>query len=713
MNVSAGRIVGRIPSSSFLSSRRQLSKTKLDSLFPRNKYSTFGLASLVGYRSVASLPLLQSISSPIRDSIAIRNMNATKNKNKNSYNLRHFSSEEIEEELEPRESMAFDVLIVGGGPAGLAAAIRLKQLCLEQDTDLSVCVIDKGSEIGAHILSGNVFDPKAICELFPQWAGSENESEEDEDADENKHWTQVFYDSQGSHATPVEGDQFQVLTEGGGAYSIPGMLLPSQLHNDGNYIVSLSQLCRWLAEEAENLGVEIYPGFAASEVLLSSTEGTDTVDKSETAVMGIATRDVGIGKDGNPKSTFERGIELRARQTLFAEGARGSCSEFIMDHFGLRDDESVQTQTYGLGIKEVWEVPDEVFQKGLVQHTLGFPLQSSPTDDVFGGSFLYHQEPNLVLAGIVVGLDYKNPYLNPYKEFQKWKTHPEIRKHFEGGTCISYGARVLNEGGYHAIPKVTFKGGALLGCSAGFLNAVKIKGSHTALKSGMLAAESLFQGLIEEDQEPVAETFELCESYVPQEMTTYTDKLKNSWIYEELHEVRNVHQAFAKWGIGGGLLYSGLATHITKGREPWTLSHTKCDAEGTEEATKFEKIDYPPPDGKLTFDLLTNLQRSGTYHEDDQPAHLRIKPEKVNVPEHVSLQVYGGPEQRFCPAGVYEYVDNDNATSESGSAVEVEEQLVINAQNCVHCKCCSIKMPSEYIEWTVPEGGGGPQYQVM
>jgi len=358
--------------------------------------------------------------------------------------------------LEPRESMAFDILIVGGGPAGLAAAIRAKQLCLEHDQELSVCVIDKGSEIGAHVLSGNVFDPKAICELFPQWAKEGGDADGDGDEDEdNPHWTKVFFDSQGSHATPVKDDHFQILTEGGSSYSIPGMLLPSQLHNDGNYILSLSQLCRWLAEEAEALGVEIYPGFAASEVLLSEDDDSDSYsdtdtdtnsDGNEPCVLGIATRDVGIGKDGSPKATFERGVELRARQTLFAEGARGSCSEFLMEKLGLRDDDSVQPQTYGLGIKEVWEVPEETFQKGLVQHTLGFPLQSSPTDDVFGGSFVYHQEPNLVLAGLVVGLDYKNPYLNPYKEFQKWKTHPEVRKHFEGGTCISYGARVLNEG---------------------------------------------------------------------------------------------------------------------------------------------------------------------------------------------------------------------------------------------------------------------------
>eukprot|EP00980_Cylindrotheca_fusiformis_P008405 scaffold1776_cov106-Cylindrotheca_fusiformis.AAC.4 len=572
---------------------------------------------------------------------------------------------------EPRESMAFDVLIVGGGPSGLSASIKLKQL----NPDLSVCVMDKGSEIGSHIVSGNVFDPKAMQELFP--------------STENFDWRSEFEDSQGASATAVTKDQFTLLTETS-SYNIPNLFLPSQLHNDGNYILSLSQLCRWLATQAEELGVEIYPGFAASEVL---------IDNNSNGVYGIATRDVGIGKDGTPKSTFERGMELHARQTLFAEGARGSCSEFLMKQFQLRGDKNnngVMPQTYGLGIKEVWEIPEENLQPGFVQHTLGWPLQNSFTSDVFGGSFLYHLEPNLILAGVVVGLDYQNPYLNPYKEFQKWKTHPSIAKHFEGGTCISYGARVLNEGGYHAIPKLTFPGGALIGCSAGFLNAVKIKGTHTAMKSGMLAAEAVVEGLDEAGS--VAETGELSADHVPQELTSFTDKFQNSWIHDELYEVRNCHQAFAKWGMGGGLVYTGLAAHITKGREPWTLDHTILDSDATKPSDNFEEIQYPPPDNKLTFDLLTNLQRSGTFHEDDQPAHLRIKPDKADIPKSISLQQYAGPEQRFCPASVYEYV---------------EEKLVINAQNCVHCKCCSIKTPGEFIEWTVPEGGGGPQYQVM
>jgi len=452
---------------------------------------------------------------------------------------------------------------------------------------------------------------------------------------------------------------------------------------------------------AEGLGVEIYPGFAADEVLY----GGD----GSTAVRGVATKDVGIAKDGDPKETFERGVELLGRQTLFAEGARGSCSESIISKFKLREKGGAAMQHYGLGIKEVWEVPEKNFKAGFVQHTLGFPLQSSVTDKVYGGSFLYHQEPNLILCGLVVGLDYENPYINPYQEFQRWKTHPAIKPHFEGGACIQYGARVLNEGGYHSLPKLTFPGGMLLGCSAGFLNAVKIKGSHCALKSGIVAAESVYEALTSgenAEEKTVATMGEVDPEEGPKEITEYANAMEKSWVYDELKEVRNCHDAFSKWGVGGGLLYTGIAAHITKGKEPWTLSSPvgsnsdglKTDAKATKPAKEFEPIDYPAPDGVLTFDLLTNLQRSGTYHEDDQPSHLKIKPDVASVPESISLQVYAAPESRFCPAAVYEYVD---------------EKLVINAQNCIHCKCCSIKMPHEYIQWTVPEGGGGPQYQVM
>jgi electron-transferring-flavoprotein dehydrogenase len=538
------------------------------------------------------------------------------------------------------------------------------------------------SEIGAHILSGNVFDPKALEELFPDQA----------DATSDQHWAKELHEVQGSMATPVSKDEFKILTATG-SYTVPHIFLPPQLNNDGNYIVSLSQLCRWMAGKAEELGVEIYPGFAASEVL---------VDDSG-ACRGIATRDVGIGKDGNRKPTFERGVELVARQTLFAEGARGSCTEWLTDNYKLRDGK--QPQAFGLGLKEVWEVPEEVFQAGYACHTLGFPLQSSPMDKVFGGSFLYHQEPNLVLIGLVVGLDYANPYINPYQEFQKWKTHPETSKHLKGGTCVSYGARVLNEGGYHSIPKLTFPGGALLGCGAGFLNAVKIKGSHTALKSGMLAAEAAFDALAD-TEDSVALTGELPPDEKSVELTGYQEAIDSSWIAKELYEVRNTHEAFSRWGVGGGLVYTGIAAHITKGREPWTLEHKITDSQTTGKAADFKQIVYPPADGTLTFDLLTNLQRAGTYHEDDQPSHLRIKPLLGDIPKSVSLQVHGGPEQRFCPAGVYEYVDNDEAGGP-------DKKLIINAQNCIHCKCCAIKMPMDYIHWTVPEGGGGPQYQVM
>lgn len=526
------------------------------------------------------------------------------------------------------------------------------------------------SEIGAHILSGNVFEPKAIEELFP-------------DID----WRSELAENQSSNATAVRSDNFLFLTEKS-SYTVPNFLLPKELHNEGNYIISLGQLCRWLGSKAEELGVEIYPGFAASELLFN---------EDKTAVRGVATRDMGIGKDGKPKDTFERGVELRARQTLFAEGARGSCSEALISHFNLRKGKSLQT--YGLGVKEVWEIPEENHHPGLVIHTLGYPLQSSMTDKTFGGTFLYHQEPNLVLsefdivmliycitlligfqmnkiylseqtAGLVIGLDYANPYINPYKEFQRWKTHPDIKKHFEGGTCISYGARVLNEGGFHSLPKLTFKGGLLIGCSAGFLNSVKIKGTHTAIKSGMVAAESIFESLASSNTTPVSESFEINDEEEIMEVSSYEENMKKSWVYDELYQVRNCHESFARYGLLPGLLYTGFVTHIAKGREPWTLSHGIRDADKTLTADNFKPISYPQPDGVITFDLLTNLQRSGTYHDDDQEIHLRIKPDLQHIPQSVSLQKYEAPEQRFCPAGVYEYVDS---------------KLVINAQNCVHC----------------------------
>eukprot|EP00924_Labyrinthula_sp_SR-Ha-C_P012760 maker-scaffold_78-snap-gene-0.1-mRNA-1 protein AED:0.01 eAED:0.01 QI:143/1/1/1/1/1/2/42/603 len=567
---------------------------------------------------------------------------------KKAFSTLNLSNNLVDESLEPRDSMEYDVVIVGAGPAGLSAAIRLKQI----DEDLNVCVVEKAAELGAHILSGNVFEPRALNELFPNWK---------EDGME------PF----GEDPTPAANDTFKICYSEKGHISLPGFAIPPMLHNEGNYIISLSQFVRWLGEQAEDMGVEIYPGFPASEVIF---------DEDENKVLGVVTKDMGIGKDGQAKDTYTRGMELRGRQTIFSEGARGSCSEDLMKRFNLRDEKV--PQSYGIGLKEVWEIPEENLKPGLIQHTLGWPLGNS----VYGGTFLYHMKPNYILFGLVVGLDYKNPYLNPYKEFQRLKHHPAISEHLKDGQCISYGARAINEGGFQAIPKLSFPGGVLAGCSAGFLNVPKIKGTHTAMKSGIVAAEAIAEHLANENEAP--------------EVASYQTKMEESWVWEELKKVRNFAPSF-KWGNLAGVAYSGVAAHVLRGHEPWTFTKTtQRDADKTAEknSSYAKEIEYPKPDGVLSFDILENLQRSGTNHDHDQPAHLVIKPELQNIPENVSLQKYAGPEQRFCPAKVYEYV---------------EDKLVINAQNCVHCKTCDIKMTDEYIRWTVPEGGGGPAYDLM
>eukprot|EP00602_Paraphysomonas_sp_CaronLab_P003425 CAMPEP_0185024804 /NCGR_PEP_ID=MMETSP1103-20130426/8009_1 /TAXON_ID=36769 /ORGANISM="Paraphysomonas bandaiensis, Strain Caron Lab Isolate" /LENGTH=565 /DNA_ID=CAMNT_0027557869 /DNA_START=108 /DNA_END=1805 /DNA_ORIENTATION=+ len=565
--------------------------------------------------------------------------------------------------MEPRDAMEYDVVTVGAGPAGLSAAIRLKQIANEKGVELNVCVVEKGAEVGAHILSGNVFETRALDELFPNWKEMDAPLE-----------------------TPAGKDQFLYLTESG-SLEVPHMFLPPELNNHGNYIISLSNLTRWLGQQAEELGVEIYPGFAADEVLYAE----------DGSVRGIATKDAGIAKDGSLKGTFTRGVELLAKQTLFAEGCRGSCSTDVIEKFNLQDGKDVQS--YGLGIKEVWQVPESNLTPGLIQHTVGWPLHDSPISNTYGGTFLYHMKPNLIQLGMVVGLDYQNPYLNPYKEFQRWKHHKDVAKYLEGGECIAYGARCLNEGGYHAIPKLTFPGGALIGCSAGFLNSVKIKGTHTAMKSGMLAAESIFDTVAPKDGEEA--------SAGGVEVVDYEKAVHSSWIADELKVCRNSHASFhSPLGLAGGMVHTALSSFITRGKEPWTLKNTTRDCDQTKPAKDCSEIPYPKPDGKLSFDLLTNLQRSGTSHDHDQPAHLKVKEDKAQVAKETSLKEFAGPEQRFCPAGVYEYSEPTEENNHTRS-------LIINAQNCVHCKCCSIKTPDQFIRWTVPEGGGGPAYTVM
>jgi len=546
-----------------------------------------------------------------------------------------------------REAMNFDVVIVGAGPSGLTMGIRLAQLAQQQERELTICILEKGSEVGAHILSGAVLETRSLNELIPDWK-----------------------DKGAPLDVPVKSDKFQFLTKNR-AISMP---TPPQMHNEGNYIISLGNFCRWLAEQAEELGVEIFPGFAAAEILYDDSG----------AVRGVATGDMGIGKDGQPGDNFEPGIELIGRQTIFAEGCRGSLSKQLMETFGLRD--GVEPQTYGIGLKELWEIKSEKHEEGSTLHTIGWPLKS----DTYGGSFIYHISDNQVSVGFVIGLDYKNPHLSPFEEFQRFKNHPGIRPIFEGGKRISYGARVISEGGIQSIPKLTFPGGLLIGDTAGFLNVPKIKGTHTSMKSAMVAAEAVFALLpIEYDEENPGPALEA---------TAYPEELKNTWLWSELRKVRNIRPAFQK-GLWAGLANGALESYFLRGKSPWTFGHHK-DHEQIGNAKDYARIDYPKPDNEVTFDRLSSVFLSSTYHEENQPAHLKLKDE--SIPIELNLAQYDAPEQRYCPAGVYEIIELDGKPA-----------LQINAQNCVHCKTCDIKDPSQNINWTVPEGGGGPNYPNM
>jgi electron-transferring-flavoprotein dehydrogenase len=545
----------------------------------------------------------------------------------------------MSEERAQRERMEYDVVIVGAGPSGLAAAIRLKQLAAAGEGELGVCVVEKGSEVGAHILSGAVFEPRALNELMPDWR------------------------EQGAPlVTPAAEDRFLLLTKTR-SLRLP---TPPQMANHGNYIISLGNLCRWLAQQAEALGVEIYPGFAAAEVLYDAAG----------RVQGVATGAMGIGRDGRPTDRYQPGVELIGRETLFAEGCRGSLTKTLVQRFRLND--GIDPQTYAIGIKELWEVAPDRHQPGLVVHTIGWPLDTA----TYGGSFLYHLEERQVAVGFVIGLDYKNPFLNPFEEFQRFKTHPAIRPFFEGGRRIAYGARALNEGGFQSIPRLDFPGGALIGDAAGFLNVPKIKGNHTAMKSGMIAAETIFRRLSGDEGAEVRAA------------------LEHSWVWDELRGVRNIRPSF-RWGLWAGLAYSALDTYLLRGNAPWTFHHHPDHLQLTR-ANEAQRIDYPRPDGKITFDRLSSVFISNTNHEEDQPPHLRLRdPEKAIA---VNYRLYDSPEQRYCPAGVYEIVEEAGANA---------PYLQINAQNCVHCKTCDIKDPEQNIDWVVPEGGGGPNYPNM
>jgi len=551
--------------------------------------------------------------------------------------------------MSERESMEYDVVIVGAGPAGLAAAIRLRQQAEESGQDLAVCVLEKGSEVGAHILSGAVLETRALDELIPDW--------KDKGAPLN---------------APVTDEKFMFLT-GKGSMSMPIPLLPQEMHNHGNYVVSMGNVCRWMAEQAEEMGVEIYPGFAAAEVLF------DEHDR----VAGVATNDMGVAADGSAKDGYMPGIELRAKYTMFAEGCRGSLSEQLIDKFGLR--ESADPQTYGIGIKELWEVPDENHQQGLVVHTAGWPMDNK----TWGGSFIYHLEDNQVYVGYVIGLDYENPHLSPFDEFQRFKTHPAVRPMLEGGKRVSYGARALNEGGLQSIPRLVFPGGMLIGCSAGFLNVPKIKGNHNAMKTGMLAAESVAEAIAEGDEGQ-------------QVLERYPRKFEGSWVHEELHRARNFRPAAARFGMALGTVYAGFDLKVMKGKLPWTLHHKHWDHETLKPKDEMPKIEYPKPDGVVSFDKLSSVYLANVWHEEDQPVHLRLKDDSIPVSHN--LEFFNAPEQRYCPANVYEIVRDDDGSN---------PRLQINFTNCVHCKTCDIKDPTQNINWVTPEGGGGPNYPNM